>query len=254
MSVMRFVTGGIVSFIVAVLQPVLADENTKNVLKTHGVGLELYSQNQDLKLTGLTLDNPLLTTLLPANLQDQVKINNEIKLAGAKLDYWVNPNLNVFGGVAQAQGKAVATLPRIMGVTLPDVKLDANGMMYNVGATVVGYKDPYFATLTYVHSIADFNGSKDAGAADTVIPGVGVVTGAGAFSLGLIHQQGKVNYTGSLDLPLVGTVSAEVESESKHRINYTAGYHAQLGKDLFLSANAGFGNWREARLEINKRF
>ncbi len=238
--------------LVSAFQPVWADTTTE--LKPRSVGLELYSQDQDVQVTGFTIQNPLLAAMVPASAKDMVKVKNNLQTAGVKLDYQATPNLNVFGGLAQVTGDASAKLSAIPGLGLPDMKFDADGLLYNMGATLSGRNDRYFGALTYVHSIADTHGGVEGGTVDTVLPMAGVLTKVGAFNLGLLYQQADINYAGTVDLPGFGQVAATVDGESADKFAYRAGYQTQLGKDVYVDVSAGFGGWQEARLELSKRF
>jgi hypothetical protein len=166
----------------------------------------------------------------------------------------VQPNLNVFGEVAQVRGKAIANLSAIPGLGLSDMTFNAKGQLYNVGATVSGKRDRYLGALTYIHTFADTHGDIEGDSVDTLLPTVGVLTDVGLFNLGLIYQKVKVDYAGTVYLPGFGAVSATVNGESAKKLAYRAGYQTLLGKDVYLNASAGFGGRREARLEIGKRF
>lgn len=238
--------------LVSAWQPVWADAGT--ALQPRGVGLELYSQEQDVQVKGFTVQHPLLAALVPASAKDGVKVKNNVQTSGVKLDYQVQPNLNLFAGVARVTGDASANLSAVPGLGLPDMTFDADGLLYNLGATVSKQEGRYFGALTYVHTIVDTHGGVEGGTVDTLLPMAGVLTGVGAFNLGLVYQQADIEYAGTVDLPGFGAVSATVEGENADNIAYRAGYQTRLGRDVYLDASTSFGGWQDARLELSKRF
>ncbi len=243
-------TGGCI--LACVIHPVWADADI--LLKSRGIGLTVHSRDQDIRVTDFTVQNPVLAGLLPANTKDRVKLNNKLQSVGVKLDYQVQPNLSLFGEVAQVRGTATARLSAIPRLRLSDMTFDAKGQLYNVGATISGKRDRYFGALTYVHTFADTHGAIEGSSVNTLLPTVGVLTDVGVFNLGLIYQKVKIDYVGTVDLPGFGAVSATVNGESAKKLAYRAGYQTLLGKDVYLNASAGFGGRKEARLELGKRF
>jgi len=238
-----------------VIQPVGAGTATTGMpLKARGVGIELYTQNQDVKITDIVIKNPMVAALLPANAKDLVTINNDLKMVGAKLDYQVNPHLTVFGGISQVSGESTANLSALPGFGLSDLVFDADGTLYNAGATVAKQQGRYFGALTYIYTHADGDAGIKDGAVNTLIPSVGVLTDVGAFNAGLIYQQADIDYAGTLVLPGLGEVETEVRGETADTLAYRVGYQTQVGRDLYLDASAGFGGWEDARLELNQRF
>lgn len=235
-------------------QSVCAGAEVDAALKSRGIGLTVYSQQQDIHVKDFSIQNPVLSALVPASAKDSVTITNKIKAAGVKLDYQVMPQLNVFGAVSQVTGKATANLSAIPGFGLPDMYFDADGVLYNVGATVSARHERYFSALTYVHSMTDTQGGIDGGSADTLLPTVGVLTKVGVFNAGLIYQKADMDYNGTVTLPGFGQVAATVKGETADKLAYRVGYQTSLGKDVYLDASTGFGGQTDARLELNKRF
>jgi hypothetical protein len=236
------------------VQAVAVGAEAEAAWKARGIGLTAYTQQQDLRVTDFTVDNPLLYTLLPANAKDVVTIENKINTAGVKLDYQVAPPLNVFVGVEQVSGEAMAKLSALPGLGLADMYFDADGVLYNVGATASAQRGRYVGALTYVHTVSDTQGGIEGGSADTLLPTVGVLTDVGVFNAGLVYQQAQVDYKGTVNLPVFGAVAATVKGETADKLAYHVGYQTALGKDLYLDAKAGFGGQTDARLELNKRF
>jgi hypothetical protein len=238
-----------------VMQPVGAGTTITDMpSKGRGVGIELYTQNQDVRITDIAIQNPMIAALLPANATDLVTINNDLKMAGAKLDYQMNPHLNVFGSISQVTGEAVANLSALSGLGLSDLVFDTDGTLYNAGATVSTQQGRYVGALTYVYTHADGDSGIKDGAVNTVIPSVGVLTDLGAFNVGMIYQQADIDYAGTLVLPGLGEVATEVRGETADTLAYRVGYQTHVGNDLYLNASAGFGGWEDARLELNRRF
>ena len=235
-------------------QAVAIGADVEPTLKARGIGLSAYSQQQDMQVTDFTINNPMLSALVPANAKDIVTINNEVKTVGVKLDYQVAPPLNVFAAVEQISSEATAKLSALPGFGLPDMHFDADGVLYNLGATVSAKQGRYLGSLTYVHSITDTEGGIEGGSVNTLLPTLGVMTDVGIFNAGLLYQKANIDYNGTVTLPVFGEVVATVKGKTEDPLVYRVGYQTPLGKDLYLDASAGFGGQTQARLELNKRF
>lgn len=169
MSILRAVVLTATSCVCFINQSAVAEEQPAGLsIKPVGVGLEYLEQKQAFSVTGFTVDNPVLAALLPADARERVSVKSKLVSTGVKADYWVKPYLNVFGSVAKVDTTAVVNLSAL-GLGLPDISVNADGNLYNAGATLAVGKLPYFGTLTYIHSVADMNGVSKDGKADTFI-------------------------------------------------------------------------------------
>ncbi|MDQ5766904.1 hypothetical protein [Thiothrix subterranea] len=223
--------------------------------KTTGIGISIETQQQDYTLQDLRFNNvthPLLTSL--ANAKDQIKASSDVQSVSLKMDRWVTPNINVFGSVAKISGEGIAKLPTLPGLTLPDVKIDADGVSYNAGVTAVARKDSYFAALTYTQKFYKPDSMNETNESYSIMPTIGKVTGSGIVTLGMLYQDGKGNYIGTTSMPPVGAITADISVESEHKISWLAGYRAELDKNLYLRTVAEFGGKQGVRLELGKRF
>lgn len=221
-------------------------------LKPGGVSLEYYSQQQAVRLNQLHLGHPALAPLEAA--RGEIKTDTEAHATGIKLDHWVRPYLNVFGAVARSRGDVLVRFSELPGVTLPDMTIEFEGMVYHAGATGVYRDEDYFGALTYIYTLSDMEGNDETNTAQTFIPTVGKLTDIGAFTLGIMYQQAEGGYRGTLDAPVLGPVDADVTAENAEKISYLLGYHKRLGSDWYLRANLETGEREGFKLELNRRF
>jgi hypothetical protein len=235
--------------------PLLANDQNTFDFKANGVALSMYSQKQDYKLTELSFDSPALAPFV--NAKDKVVVESDITAVTLKLDRQVKPYLNVFGSVVKTRGDALvkfSNIPTPSGVPLEDMVLDADGMIYHLGATAIARRNDYFLSLTYIRSLSKLNTGTEDGKANTWAPSIGKKTKIGAFSLGVIYQEAEGGLNGYLNLPPLGQVKVDAQAENTHKLSYNAGYITAIAKDIFVRANVEFGDRQGINLEINKRF
>lgn len=108
--------------------------------------------------------------------------------------------------------------------------------------------------MTYVYSISDVDGNEENTIINTLIPAVGKKTNIGVFSLGLNYQQLDGKYKGTLAVPVIGNVDAEIAAENKNELAYILGYQTKIAKNIFLRADAVFGGRKGYKLDLGYRF
>jgi hypothetical protein len=224
------------------------------MLKNKGVSLTFQTQQQAFKLNTLSFDRPALFPLAQA--KDLIVVDREVETKGVKLDYQIRPYLNTFGSVDQSRGTALIKLSQLPGRTtpLPDLKINADGTTYSVGATLLARKQDYFAALTYIHSLTDVESSSQTNPSYVVMPTLGKKTPVGAFTVGLRYQHAESSYQGTVNLPALGQVNTSLSSENANKLSYVAGFHKELGRDFYLRSHLEFGDREGGRLEIGRRF
>ena len=223
--------------------------------KATGLGLSVYSQKQDYKVTELSFDNPALAPFAAA--KDRVVVKSDIEAVTLKLDHQVRPYLNVFGSVVKSRGDALvklSSIPTPSGVPLPDMVLDASGTIFHLGGTAIVRRNDYFLSLSYMRSLSKLKSGSEDGKANTWAPSIGKKTKLGIFSLGAIYQEAEGGLEGSFNLQQIGQVQVSANAENTHKLSYNAGYIAPVAKDIFVRANVQFGDRQGFNLEINKRF
>lgn len=230
-----------------------ADISTVHPQKPFGISYSMDTQQQDLRLSALALSNPLLAPLVVA--QGQIQTRSDIQSTGINVDYWINPHVNVFAAANKITGNVIVKFPSLPGFApLPDVTINADGTTYNAGATVAAGSDKLFGALTYIHTTytADASGKTDT--SQTLIPSVGRGLGDGTINLGLLYQKAEAHYAGQMNVPLLGSVTADVTAENKHNASWLVSYRTPLGSETYLRTSAELGEREGIHLEVSKRF
>ncbi len=99
-------------------QPLEAEEMPDFTLKPHGVSLEVLTQEQDLEITDLKLALPGINDTLLSSIKSQTTAADKAQAANVRLDYQVNPHLNVFGSAGNLQSKVKINFSKL-GMGLP---------------------------------------------------------------------------------------------------------------------------------------
>lgn len=235
------------------IQPVFAGDVPDLMLKPHGISLELVTQERDLDITDLQLGIPGLDSPTIAFIKNQAEATDQAKAANLRIDYQMKPYLNVFGSAGALQDEVKINFSKL-GAGLADMNVASNGMLYGAGFTLMGHDGNLLGTLTYVHHIADMGGSERKVSANTVIPMLGVQTEVGVFSASLDWQDVDDNYSGKITVPGIGDVPVEVSAKNRDELAYSMGFHTQLAKNLYMSADVGFDDRKHALLMVNQRF
>lgn len=229
-------------------------QNIEFPVKKSGISMNMEIQQESYELTSLTFipPAPLLQPL--TDMKAQIKPESDVQTTNIKLDHWITPSLNLFASIGNVSGTGTAKLPALSGLTLPEVSIDLDGSVYKVGATALIKKEQYIGSLTYTHTTYKADEFDLTSRYWSLTPTLSKITDAGIISLGLLYQNPtEATVIGKTNTPL-GVVTANLGINNKHTISWVAGYHTQLGQDLYLRTSVGLGGKQGARLEINKRF
>lgn len=232
------------------IKPACAD--TEQAFGKSAITVEYFNAKNDFTLTELSLNSLALKPL--ESVKELIATESKSEYVGIKLDHWIRPYFNVFGSLGQTKGGISVKFSDIPGVVVSDMKINTNGILYNVGATAVARNKDYFTSLTYVHSISEVDGNEENTVVNTLVPAIGKKTDIGVFSLGLNYQQLDGKYKGKLAVPFVGNVDAEITAENKNELAYVLGYQTKAAKNIFLRADAVFGGLKSYKLDLSYRF
>jgi len=217
-----------------------------------GVGLTVYSQNQDYALDRLSVGVPGFENL-PL---DALGIDNRIRELNVKLDAWLLPFLDVFVLGGQLDGKTVvdfsaAQLP----IPIGRVTINYDGEVYGGGATGVFGTERAFGSLTAVWTRTNLSGDFNSEAEAFVLaPRFGLNGGRGSMWVGAMYQQADEKHSGIIAIPFIGLVPFAVELSQQDDWNGLIGAQVGLDEHWFMELEGGFGGRSAATMIVSYRF
>ncbi|HSM14159.1 MAG TPA: hypothetical protein VLA66_08825 [Thermoanaerobaculia bacterium] len=217
-----------------------------------GIGLTVYSQNQEYTLDSLSVGVPGFENL-PL---DALGIDNRLHELNVKFDAWLFPFLNVFALGGRLDGKTVVDFSDA-GLPIPigRVTINYDGEVYGGGATGVFGTERVFGSLTAVWTQSSLSGDFDSEAEAFVLsPRFGLVGGRGSVWLGAMYQQADEKHSGRIAIPFVGVVPFAVELSQKDDWNGLIGAQVGLDEHWFLELEGGFGSRTAATMTTSFRF
>lgn len=206
-----------------------------------GFGLTLYNQTQDMHITSLDVQLPGLDPQTLSNLP----VDNNTTTFHFKLDYWVLPFLNVYAIFGTLEGSTSVKLSNVdlgLPITLNNLVVDYDGLVYGGGATLAGGWDRYFATLTFDYNETDLDVSTSSVTSWVVTPRFGFHDGPAAVYVGGMYQQAEERHEGIFNMPYLGAIPFEVELEQTEAWNYLVGLNAGVGPHWQLTVEGFFGD------------
>ncbi|MBU0679491.1 MAG: hypothetical protein KJ626_15430 [Verrucomicrobia bacterium] len=237
-----------------------------------GVGLTLYTQQQDYDLSGGSValgGLPIPLTMIP-----NVDVASDLYEVNIKIDTWILPFLNVFGIVGQVNGETeistflppgfAASLgggPALADLAGPlDLKIDYDGLVYGGGATLAAGWEQYFGSLTATYMLTDLDVSDSSITTWIVAPKVGFNAPGGeciggvAFWIGGMYQKVDENQQGDVSLAGLGRIDYDVELEEESNWNWLAGISVGINKDWTIELENGVGDRQHAVVTATYRF
>jgi hypothetical protein len=242
--------------------PVLAGANPLPFGKEHvdparlplpiGIGLTIYSQNQEYSLARLSFQAPGFEGVNT----DGLAISNELDELNLKLDAWILPFLNVFGIIGQLDGSTKVGLSQLeLPIQLSDLTVNYDGDVYGGGITLAYGWDRAFASLTGIYTQTSIQGDFDSSVEAFVLtPKIGLAIDRGAVWVGTMYQQADESHAGTIAIPFLGTVPFSVALEEKDAWNFLVGASAHLTDHWTLDLEGGAASRRHASLALTYRF
>lgn len=206
-----------------------------------GFGLTLYNQTQDMRITSLDVQLPGLDPQTLGNLP----VDNNTTTYHLKLDYWVLPFLDVYAIFGQLKGSTRVKLSSVdigLPITLNNLVVDYDGLVYGGGITLAGGWDRYFATVTFDYNQTDLDVSTSSVESWVVTPRVGFHDGPAAVYVGGMYQQAEEHHEGVFTMPYLGAIPFAVDLEQTEPWNYLVGLSAGVGDHWQLTVEGFFGD------------
>lgn len=217
-----------------------------------GVGLTVYSQNQDYRLARLGFDLADVTIDSGA-----IAIDNGIQEVNVQLDAWLLPFLNVFAIAGKIDGRTNVDFTRVAGLPVPlgRLRIDYDGEVYGLGTTLAAGKGNVFGMLTAIWTTENLTGDFDSEAEALVVsPRVGLRDERGAVWIGATYQDVQETHRGTITLPFLGPIGFDVELEEEDPWNFHVGAATALSKHWTLHAEGGLAQRATAEFGATYRF
>jgi hypothetical protein len=225
--------------------------------KPWGVGLDLFTMNQDYDVSSLTFDLPGAALSNP----NGIDVNSRVQSQTIKLDAWVFPFLNVFGIAGHIKANTAVDLSaagaNIGGQPLPlsVLDLDYNGLVYGGGATLAFGGERWFSSITATFTETDLSGDFKASVSSTTIqPRIGLIRDNWKFYVGGFYLDTEEKHSGAFGFPGLGVIPFAVSLSQKDDWNYLTGIHYNFSSSKELSFEVGLGDRQHTLLSFTHRF
>ena len=223
-----------------------------------GVGLDIYTMDQDYALRSLEFQLPGIDSIDPS----VVDVQNDLSHVDIKLDAWVTPFLNVFALVGQMEAD---TFVDLSGIALPPqlpfslgvLEVNYNGTVYGGGFNLFYGTDRWFAALNNTWTEADLSGDfKSEVSSFTSQPRVGLIRGNWTWYAGAMYLDTEETHQGEIDLGIPGApqIPFRVELDTLNKWNYAVGVGYVFGPEAHLSFEVGFGDREHTLFNFTYRF
>ncbi len=194
-------------------------------------------------------------------------IDNTVTQVAAKLDAWLLPWLNLHALLGHLSGKADATLapafaPMLGGVH--SLRVEYDGILYGVGATLAAGAGPVFGSVTAAYTRADVDIDPPAGLAadnprgiETIViqPKIGLRFEPFSAWIGGYYQFTEHTQRATFRFPPpMGEVRAEVDVRDADRWGGLAGAQLDFGDRWNAVVEVSFGNGTQVTAGVGFRF
>ncbi len=224
--------------------------------KPYGVGIDIFTMDQDYAIDSLTFSLPGATIGRP----DLISVKNKLTHTDIKADAWVLPFLNVFGFVGKLYANTEVDLSQaqISGVPFALGKLPVkyDGSVYGGGLTLAYGTEKWFASLTGTWASTSLSGDFDSKVKSrTLQPKIGLIRDDWSFWFGAMKLNSEENHTGNFVFaPVNLTVPFAVDLSQADNLNYNLGAQYKLGEHLDANFELGFGSRETTLFNMNYRF
>jgi hypothetical protein len=222
-----------------------------------GIGVDLYTMQQDYGIRALEFDLPGLEIPDPS----AIGVSNEVQHYDLKLDVWLTPFLNVYGLLGQLDANTYVDFSNVPIVGLPGglgtLLVEYDGTVYGLGANLVYGTDRWFIAVNSTWTDTDLSGDFDSSVETfTAQPRIGLVFDSWVAWVGAMYLNTEETHSGTIDLPLPGLppVPFYVELESQDDWNYGVGVGKVFGPRAHMSFEVGFGDRKHTLLNLTYRF
>lgn len=222
-----------------------------NLPNPFGIGLSLYTQDQNYSIDKLVLG----TQAIDPAVAKKLTVKNTTKTAHLTADYWVLPFVDVYALLGQVQGSTRVNLSQVdIGVPLQDLTVKYRGLLYGAGAVLAYGGKHAFGTLDVSYSNTSLDVSTSSVSAWLATPRVGYDFGTTSVWLGDRYENTQERHKGIFDIPGLGPVSYDVTLGGKDRWSYLAGLSTAFTPHWVLTVEGGFGPRSSGLVHVDYRF
>jgi hypothetical protein len=208
--------------------------------RTAGIGIDIFAMDQGYVISDLSFT----AAGFPAIAVDGVDVENSLTEFNLKADIWLWPFLNVFAIYGEIDGTTSIDF-RNANVALPfdSLEVDYDGSVYGGGVTLAIGTQRYFGSLTYSYSESDLQGDFNSSIeAQVWLPKVGITGDRGAFWVGGFYLDSEEKHTGSLVVPVLGSVAFDTTLAEEEALSYVVGGSINWGDHFTLTMEGGFSD------------
>jgi len=217
-----------------------------------GIGVTLYSQNQDYRLESLTLGLPGIDP----SVTEGLPVVNRTNSYHLKLDYWVLPYLNLYVIGGRLETTTTVSLKNIdigLPFALGDLRIDNDGWVYGGGLTFAVGGPGWFGSATVTYTKANLAVTEGSVEAWVFTPKVGLTVNGGAVWVGAMYQDAQEKHKGTYEIPYLGKVPFDVVLGESSSWNGILGATAGLSEHFVLVLEGGFGPRHSAMVGLEYR-
>ena len=220
-----------------------------------GIGIDFFTMDQQYEIQQLQFQLPGVSVPDPS----QLDVQNEVEHFDLKFDVWLTPFLNVFGILGHLDAETVVDLSSVpvSGLPFPLGKLPVNydGTVYGGGLTLAYGGERWFTSVTATWTGTDLSGDFDSSVNSfTAQPRVGLLFDKWTFWIGGMYLDTQEKHSGTVQLPVLGSIPFEVELEGSNKWNTAVGAGYVFSPKAMLYFEYGFGNRDHTLFNFTYRF
>ncbi len=222
----------------------------------YGVGVDLFTLNQDYAIKALAFELPGVTIDDPS----VIRVSNALNHVDLKADAWVLPFLNVFGVIGKVHARTpvdlgAISIPNVPAGLLDQLVIRYSGEVYGGGATLAYGGEQWFTSVTGTYAKTSLSGDFDSNVtSQSWQPRLGFVKGPWAFWVGGMFLDVEEDHAGAIALPFIGSVPFAVELENKNRTSAAFGVKCTLAETVDIALEVSDASRKSTLLNLTWRF
>jgi hypothetical protein len=224
--------------------------------KPYGVGMDLFSMDQDYQIKALEFELPGASVVDPS----LIRVRNSVTHVDVKGDAWLLPFLNVFGFVGKVHANTpvdlgAVSIPNVPAGLLNEVVISYSGEVYGGGLTLAYGGEHWFTAVTGTYAESSLSGDFDSEVTSHAWqPRFGFMKNDWAVWVGGMFIDVEERHAGSIALPFVGSVPFAVELENENHGSFVVGAQRTLADTVDVTFEFSNSGRRSTLLNLTWRF